>query len=172
MSFSSSQASLPVEGGCVCQHIRYKLLTAPLITQCCHCTWCQRETGTAFALNAMIEADRVVSLTDNKPFLVSNPTHSGQGQTVARCPKCYVAVWSDYGSGDLARWVKVGTLDHPDLCPPDVQIYTEHIQSWVKLPLNAAGIPVFEQNYRKEDVWSKESIKRLEALGQSMEGNS
>lgn len=164
MSPSSLSTSFPVEGGCVCKHIRYKLLTPPLITVCCYCTWCQRETGSAFILNAMIEADRVALLTGNKPFAIATPTHSGNGQDVFRCPKCYVAVWSDYGSTGALKWVKVGTLDHPEACPPQVQIFTENLQPWLSLLETDLDIPVFRQYYDKEDVWSKESLARLEAL--------
>ena len=47
----------PIEGGCDCRRVRYRMMTAPLFVHCCHCRWCQRESGAAFALNAMIEAD-------------------------------------------------------------------------------------------------------------------
>jgi hypothetical protein len=40
----------PLEGGCDCGEVRYRLTTRPLIVHCCHCRWCQRESGTAFAL--------------------------------------------------------------------------------------------------------------------------
>ena len=50
------------EGGCTCRHIRYRLAERPLFVHCCHCRWCQRDSGTAFAMNAMIEADRVEQL--------------------------------------------------------------------------------------------------------------
>ena len=47
------------EGGCTCREVRYRLTSPPMFVHCCHCRWCQRESGAAFALNAMIEADRV-----------------------------------------------------------------------------------------------------------------
>jgi hypothetical protein len=51
-------AGFPIEGGCDCRAVRYRMLSAPLFVHCCHCRWCQRESGASFALNAMIEADR------------------------------------------------------------------------------------------------------------------
>ncbi|HTQ35953.1 MAG TPA: GFA family protein, partial [Steroidobacteraceae bacterium] len=77
----------PIEGGCDCRHVRYRMLTRPLIVHCCHCRWCQRETGASFALNAMIESERV-ELLAAEPELVPTPSASGKGQRIARCPRC------------------------------------------------------------------------------------
>src|SRR5438552_3893092 len=106
------------EGGCTCRAVRYRMTSRPMFVNCCHCRWCQRETGTAFALNAMIEADRVV-LLEGKPEFVNTPSNSGKGQIIARCPSCHIALWSNYGGGgDRVRFVRVGTLDAPDNFPP------------------------------------------------------
>ena len=94
-----------------------------MIVHCCHCRWCQRESGASFALNAVIEADRVL-LLQGEPQPVNTPSLSGKGQKVARCPACRIALWSNYaGGGDLVRFVRVGTLDEPDRLPPDIHIY-------------------------------------------------
>ena len=162
MSSSSPPSSFPVEGGCVCKQIRYKMLSPPLMSTCCHCTWCQRETGSAFILNAMIEVDRVISLTDTKPVAVATPSFSGSGQDIYRCPNCNVAVWSDYGSSGRLRWVRVGTLDHPDACPPWVQIYTEHRLPWLSSLETDMNVPVFKQNYDdKESVWPSREFSKV-----------
>ncbi|MGH6991279.1 MAG: GFA family protein, partial [Stellaceae bacterium] len=114
----------PLEGGCDCRLIRYRMETTPLFVHCCHCRWCQRETGTAFALNAMIEAERI-TLLQGEPIIVDTPSESGKGQRIARCPHCHVALWSNYGGlGDRVRFVRVGTLDQPDHLPPDIHIFT------------------------------------------------
>ena len=135
--------------------------TKPLIVNCCHCRWCQRETGTAFALNALIE-DNAVTQLGGEPEMIAAPSESGDGQLFARCPKCQIAVWSDY-SEPLLRFVKVGTLDQPEHCPPDIQIYTASKQPWVVLP---EGMPATEGRYKWKDVWSKESLERWEAKKQ------
>lgn len=148
-------------GGCACMAVRYRMESTPLVVHCCHCRWCQRETGTAFALNAMIEADRVSNL-GIEPEIINTPSESGAGQKIARCPTCKVAVWSHYaGAGPITRFVRVGTLDNPDLLPPDVHIFVESKQPWVQLP---AGAKVYAEYYEREDVWSAESLKRREAL--------
>ena len=157
----TSYAAYPMEGRCTCGSVRYKLQTAPLIVHCCHCRWCQRESGASFALNAMIESDRVTDLA-TPPEIVLTPSQSGRGQQVARCPTCRVAVWSHYaGAGPITKFVRVGTLDQPDLLPPDVHIFTASRQPWVVL---APGAPAFEEYYGREQVWSAQSLQRWRAL--------
>ncbi len=158
MSLSSP---FPAEGGCDCGTVRYRMASAPLVVHCCHCRWCQRESGASFALNAMIESDRVASL-GTAPEIIATPSDSGYGQQVARCPSCQVAVWSHYaGAGPVTTFVRVGTLDNPDLLPPDVHIFTGSKQPWVQLP---AGTPAYAEYYEREQVWSPSSLERREAL--------
>ncbi|HEY8050532.1 MAG TPA: GFA family protein, partial [Ramlibacter sp.] len=113
----------PFEGGCDCRHVRYRLASGPLYVHCCHCRWCQRETGASFALNALIESERV-ELLGGEPEVVDTPSNSGKGQLIARCPKCRIAVWSNYGGFTHVRFIRVGTLDNPDAFPPDIHIFT------------------------------------------------
>lgn len=153
--------SYPIEGGCDCKAVRYRMTSAPLFVHCCHCRWCQRESGASFALNAMIEADRVLSLA-TEPELVLTPSESGLGQKIARCPTCKVAVWSHYaGTGPITRFVRVGTLDQPDLLPPDAHIFTASKQPWVVLP---EGVLAFEEYYDRDEVWPADSLARRQAL--------
>ena len=148
-------------GGCTCRAVRYALASAPLIVHCCHCRWCQRESGASYALNALIEAQRV-TLTSGAPEIVLTPSASGQGQQVARCPLCRIALWSTYsGAGDAVRFVRVGTLDEPDRLAPDIHIYTESKQPWVVIP---SGARTARQYYRRSEVWSAESLARRAAL--------
>ena len=149
------------DGGCTCRHVRYRITSKPMVVHCCHCRWCQRETGTAFALNAMIEADRV-ELLSGEVETVDTPSSSGKGQKISRCPQCRVAVWSNYaGGGDAVRFVRVGTLDEPDRLPPDIHIFTESKQPWVVLP---ADRPAMAEYYDARKIWPKESQERWKAL--------
>jgi hypothetical protein len=148
------------EGGCTCRHIRYRMTSRPMFVHCCHCRWCQRETGTAFALNALIEADRVEHL-GAEPEIVDTPSLSGVGQKIARCPKCRVALWSNYGGNTAARFVRVGTLDNPDACPPDIHIFTATKQPWVVLPPDARAVPEY---YDYKQYWPAGSIERRRAM--------
>jgi len=148
-------------GGCTCRAVRYAMRGKPLIVHCCHCRWCQRETGTAFALNAVIEADRV-SLLEGAAEAVLTPSASGKGQKIHRCPTCRIALWSNYaGAGDALRFVRVGTLDAPDAFPPDIHIYTESKQPWVVIPAGARAVP---QYYKSAEVWSEESLARRRVI--------
>jgi len=157
----SNAADFPAEGGCACRAVRYRMLTAPLFVHCCHCTWCQRETGASFALNAMIESDRVEML-QGMVEVVDTPSNSGKGQKISRCPTCCIAVWSNYaGAGDKVRFIRVGTLDHPERCPPDIHIFTSTKQPWVVLP---AGAPAVAEYYKSADYWPAESLERRTKL--------
>lgn len=156
-----SANSFPAEGGCDCRAIRYRVESAPLFVHCCHCRWCQRESGASFALNALIEADRVTQLGE-APELINTPSASASGQLIARCPKCRVAVWSNYASaGPLINFVRVGTLDNPDLLPPDIHIFTASKQPWVVLPEGAPAVPEY---YDRRSYWPEESLARHRGL--------
>ena len=131
--------------------------SAPLVVHCCHCRWCQRESGASYALNAMIEGDRITNL-GIEPEIVNTPSESGLGQKIARCPMCLVAVWSNYaGAGPVVKFVRIGTLDNPDLLPPDIHIFTASKQPWVEIP---AGVPAVPEYYDREQVWTRESLAR------------
>jgi hypothetical protein len=151
----------PIDGGCDCRAIRYRLRSAPLFVHCCHCRWCQRESGSAFALNAMIETDRLTLLAGT-PETVPTPSESGQGQQIVRCPQCRLALWSHYaGAGAAVAFVRVGTLDEPDLLPPDIHIFTASKQPWVVLP---PGMPAVAEYYERHAYWPADSLARREAL--------
>lgn len=149
------------EGACTCGAIRYRLTSTPLIVHCCHCSWCQRETGSAFAVNAMIETDRL-QLLQGKPTMVDTPSESGKGQQTAHCAQCHVAPWSHYsGGGKAVAFVRVGTLKEPWRLPPDVHTYTSTRQPWLTLP---AGAPAAQEFYDIDRVWSPASLERRAAL--------
>ena len=156
-----AEVSFPIEGGCDCRQVRYRLESRPLFVHCCHCRWCQRESGASFALNAMIESASVTSL-GIEPQAVATPSDSGLGQEIHRCPMCKVAVWSHYaGSGPVIKFVRVGTLDDPDRLPPDVHIFTASKQPWVVIP---PGSPSFDDYYDRERLWPAESLARRQLL--------
>lgn len=153
------------DGGCACGHVRYRMKSQPLIVHCCHCSWCQRQNGSAFAVNALIETDRV-ELLQGDVTEVTVPSRSGKGQRIARCPNCQVAVWSHYlilsgGIGDAFRFIRVGTLDDPGSMPPDVHIYTSSKQPWVTLSPDDL---VVDEYYVTDEVWPRESLERRAVL--------
>ena len=152
--------TLHFDGGCTCRHVRYRMTSKPMFVHCCHCRWCQRETGASFALNALIESDRV-QLLHGEVEVIDTPSNSGKGQRISRCPKCHVALWSNYGGGgDAIRFVRVGTLDEPDRLQPDIHIFTASKQPWVVLPPGALAVPEY---YKSSEVWPRESWERRAA---------
>lgn len=155
------EAEVIFEGGCTCGAVRYRVASKPIFVHCCHCRWCQRETGASFALNAMIESDRVVLLR-GAPEVVNTPSSSGKGQNIVRCPSCRIALWSNYaGAGDAVCFVRVGTLDEPDHMPPDIHIFTASKQPWIVLP---SGVPAVEEYYDRTECWPEDSLVRFRAL--------
>ncbi len=158
--------SIAREGGCICGHVRYEVSSDPLIVHCCHCRGCQRNSGSAFALNALFEAERVTLLSGDVEE-ITVPTPSGTGQDITRCAKCKIAVWSNYNMGGLReriRFIRVGTLDDPDQMPPDVHIYTCSKQPWVRLPEDDKRAETF---YKINETWSQEALERLEIIKKS-----
>ena len=151
------------EGGCTCGAVRYRMNRRPMIVHCCHCRWCQRESGSAFALNGMIEASELIRLYGDVE-IVHIASNSGSGQAVSRCPECRIALWSNYAAAKGAvHFVKIGTLDNPDEFPPDIHIFTASKQPWVKLE---GGAPVVAEYYQAADIWSGENMARYRrALG-------
>jgi hypothetical protein len=157
----NSTEEVRLEGHCTCGAVRYRMTGKPLFVHCCHCRWCQRETGAAFALNAMIEADRVILLA-GAPETVITPSNSGKGQKISRCPVCRIALWSNYaGAGDAIRFVRVGTLTDPDRLPPDIHIFTASKQPWIIIP---PGVPSVEEYYDRNKYWPAESLERRRIL--------
>ncbi|WP_395373219.1 GFA family protein [Marinicella sp. W31] len=155
----------PLKGGCACGQVRYRIRIKPMYVHCCHCRWCQRESGSAFALNAMIESDQV-EVFQGQVEKVKIPSESGKGQTFARCPNCQIAMWSHYaGSGQNISFIRVGTLDEPDHVPPDIHIYTASKQPWVALNTD---LPNKSGYYDRAKLWPKESLdRRAAAVGKT-----
>jgi hypothetical protein len=145
------------EGGCSCGKLRYRMNASPLTVHACHCRQCQRVSGSAFVMNALVEKGQVEILRgDISEFRFPETYH-----TAFFCPDCATYVWSEYKSGrfDDCWFVRVGTLDDPDRIPPNVHIFTESKQPWVVIPEEE---PRFEAFYQIRDVWEESSIMRME----------
>jgi hypothetical protein len=148
------------EGRCACGAVRYRLHGEPMFVHCCHCLDCQRQTGSAFVLNALIETDRI-ELLQGAPHAIAVPTDSGRPHRIFRCPKCQTALWSEYGGVAGLRFARVGTLDEPSSVAPTVHIYARSKQPWVRLP---DGVPAFEAYYDAKKLWPVESLARRRAI--------
>lgn len=152
---------MPIHSGsCSCGFVRYRLTSDPMFVQCCHCTLCQKQTGSAFVINAQIETDRI-ELLDGKPEPISMPTESGRPHDIYRCPKCLVALWSDYGRRPMLRFVRVATLDDFHGIVPQAHIFVRSKVPWVRLP---DGAKAFDVYYDMKQEWPAESLARREAI--------
>ena len=148
-----------LEGGCSCGSVRYRLGSDPLFVHCCHCLNCQRQTGTAFVINMLIEADRVEMLS-GVPRPVDVPRDNGSAQRIFRCPDCQVAVFSEYGRPEL-RYVRAGTLDRPSVVTPDVHIFARSKLGWIAIP---ESVPAFDVYYDTHALWPAASLARFAAI--------
>ncbi len=151
-----------IEGGCTCGDVRYKVNQSPLITHACHCRWCQRQTGGPHVINALYEAN-LIELTKGDVENIMTDSPSGKGQLIARCPSCRIALWSNYHFGGMKeriRFLRVGTLDNPNLMPPDVHIFTTTKMPWYVIPESHLAVDEF---YDSETTWSKEAKNRYAA---------
>jgi hypothetical protein len=149
-----------LDGGCACGAVRYSLGSAPMFVHCCHCCDCQRQTGSAFVINALIETDRI-RLLSGAPAPVGVPTDSGRPHHIHRCPACQTAMWSDYGGRPAVRFVRVGTLDDAAALTPDVHIFTRSKLPWVVLP---PAVPAFAAYYDPNALWPAASLERRRAI--------
>ncbi|KAF2796069.1 hypothetical protein K505DRAFT_323589 [Melanomma pulvis-pyrius CBS 109.77] len=181
---ASSPSFDPLHGQCTCGALTYTMNAKPLIVHCCHCTWCQRETGTAFLLNAMVESTNftykytptpsstttttITATTTAAVLFTPTPTASGSTQTMARCPACLTVVFSHYsGFGSAMTFVKAGTLSEGSRqrVRPDLHIFTSTKAEWLDLSAEAErGVPIFDEYYDKEVVWSEEALERRSVL--------
>jgi len=151
--------TISLTGGCACGGVRYRLAAPPMFVHCCHCVDCQRQTGSAFVINALIETFQVEIVTGTT-VRIPVPTDSGRPHVIHRCPTCQTALWSHYGERTALCFVRVGTLDQPAAAPPDVHIYTRSKLPWVALP---ERVPAFAEYYDLRTLWPPDSLARRKA---------
>ena len=152
------------EGRCACGEVHYRLNDKPFAVHCCHCRDCQRETGSAFVINGLIETPHV-EVVAGEPETIDTPSASGKGQKIIRCRLCKVALWSHYGGmGGQAAFVRIGTLDDPDACPPQVHIFARSKQPWFDLPADAAAFEVFYTRSDLDELFGEGGAARWRAL--------
>ena len=149
-----------LEGGCACGAVRYRLRSGPMFVNCCHCSDCQRQVGSAFVINAIIETDRIEILS-GETAATTLPTDSGRPHDVHRCTVCGTALWSDYGRRKVMSFLRATTLDDRDALSPDAHIFTRSKLPWVNLP---PDVPAFDIYYDMQALWTPESLARREAL--------
>jgi len=154
------------EGRCDCGKVRYRLKAEPIVVKCCHCHACQRQTGSAFILNVLIEPEHV-ELLGERPERYDLETASGRGQRNMRCPHCKTSVWGIYNMAGEGVWfIRGGTLDDPKKVEPDLHIFTDTKLPWVKIPDGAEQFPQFYSGKDIKRAFGEEGAARFRtALG-------
>jgi hypothetical protein len=155
------EAAIELTGGCACGAVRYRIDRAPIFVNNCHCSLCQRQTGSTSVVNAFYESDAIDQFSGDT---VEQGVKAGSGgaHAIIRCADCGTALWSHYPRlGALAAGVRVGTLDDPGALRPDAAIFVASKMPWVTLP---EGIPHFEAGYDPSKLLPPERMARLRAL--------
>lgn len=154
---------MSLTGGCICGQVRYELNDEPLFVHACHCTDCQRFSGSAFVVLMGVEKARL-SVT-GETSSVSNPTPSGSGYDAHFCSNCATIIWNKYHFVELPLVaLRAGTLDDPFAVAPAYHIFTQSKQPWVSIPNDT---PAFEGWLEPGEAWTPATIARLEAMAQS-----
>ena len=148
-----------MRGACACGAVKFQLTASPIVVHACHCRDCQRLSGSAFVLNAVIEASNV-ELLSGEPGSSNLEAATGKAHVVSFCRDCGTYVWSQYLQLPSMRFVRVGTLDEPDALSPPVHIWTSRKQAWVEIP---PGLDVYPEFYSLKELWSDEALQRLKA---------
>lgn len=152
-----------ITGGCHCAAVRYRILTAPLFCYACHCIDCQKDTGSAFALHAVIEAFNIKVISETRPKLLTLIQDPSKPQAKSRhslCPKCGTVLWGNDPQWDHAvSNVRIGTLDFPGIMEPDMHMFVGSKLGWIDLPKDAK---TSRRGFDYKTTWPKSSLKRLE----------
>ena len=144
-----------LEGGCECGAVRYRVQGPPIFVNCCHCRQCQKLSGSAFALNAMIEADRVEVLAGADRLENSRGT---------RCGECRTLLWGTHSMfGERIFFLRVGTLDEGERLEPGAHFFVRSRHPWVAIP---DGARVFETLPGEDDppLFGPETAARIDAV--------
>jgi hypothetical protein len=150
----------PLSGGCACGQVRYKVVGEPLFTHACHCSDCQRTTGSAFVLHTVIAKDDLEIEGETKATTL--PTGSGAGYDPHFCINCGTYIWCKYHfSAKGVIVIRSGTLDDTTLVEPQAHVFTRYKLPWMTLPTD---VPVFEEFFDREKVYPKESFERWTEL--------
>jgi len=123
----------PYHGGCLCGLIRYRLTEEPLTLYACHCTDCQRGTGSAFALS-MIVFKSALELRQGDPRTYAVTLSDGRQKHGKFCGECGTRLWGEPPKFPLVVVVQPGTLDDTTSLHPIGHIWTRSAQPWISIP--------------------------------------
>jgi hypothetical protein len=129
---------LPLAGRCQCKDVVYKITSAPLAVYACHCTECQRQSGSAFSLSLL--AERVaVTVQEGKPTVWARRHESGRVINCVLCPNCGTRLFHEPQANSKVTIAKAGNLDETNWLYPVGHIWTRSALPWVTIPTDAVN---------------------------------
>lgn len=135
---SRSTVSLPLHGGCACGAVRYSLSSAPIALFACHCTLCQRQSGSAFGQSLRV---RRADLTwTGETVTRERLTERGTASESLFCPGCGGRIFNARPGTDFCH-LRAGTLDDTSWLKPAAHIWTQHAQPWFTPPADTLVEP-------------------------------
>ncbi|MGZ5870506.1 MAG: GFA family protein [Bradyrhizobium sp.] len=138
--------ALPLSGGCPCEAVRFAVNAMPLLVYACHCTECQRWSGSAFSLSMPVASDSF-ALTCGKPRPWRRTGASGFESTYWFCGDCGGRVYGQRDSRPDIIAVRAGTLDDTSWLRPIAHVYLRSAQAWERIPNNAEGFEVMPKEF-------------------------
>jgi hypothetical protein len=145
----------PVEGGCVCGAVRYRLIAPPLGVYNCHCKDCQRSSGATHSMSMPVRAEHL-ELISGELSAFDKTADSGRVVRMLGCARCGTRVWNEPQANLSLRILKPGTLDDSGWAVPAGSIWTASKAAWVKIDdrqVNFPGQPADRQPLY--DAWER-----------------
>ena len=129
---------MKASGGCLCGAVRYEIDGDPIFAGHCHCTDCQKATGTGHVSVTCLPAAAVTVSGETRGFAVTG--ESGSSYARQFCPTCGSLLFGQSASMPGMMLVTAGTLDDPSLYQPQMVIYTRSRPAWDRID---SGLPEF-----------------------------
>lgn len=134
---------LPVEGGCQCGAVRFRMKAMPLAVYACHCKDCQRFSGATHTISMVVQA-ATVDLIGGELDRFDKPADSGRVIAMMGCKACGTKIWNEPPGNTGMLIMKAGTLDDMSWAEPVGNIWTDSKAPWVVIDPdvpNFAGQP-------------------------------
>ena len=128
----------PYTGRCFCEETRYRITAEPLTLYACHCTDCQKRTGSAFGLSMWVPRT-AIEVTTGEATLQVLKGPDGRGRPGRMCPQCGARLWSEPEKRPTLAVLRAGTLDDTSWLRPVAHIWTRSAQPWFEFPAGVAA---------------------------------
>lgn len=130
----------PVEGGCVCGALSYRLSGPPLYIVACHCLTCQCLSGSDYVLTMPVLRENF-SLLTGKVAQCMRTAESGRITPGFFCPECGTRVWHEMVYAKRTYNLRAGTLDDPNWASPIAHMWTSRKKPHVIIPDDVIQFP-------------------------------